>query len=134
MREPIILIVEDEPRVCDLLAAILSEAGIRHILKAPNGETALNLMKNAPPDLVLTDLNMPGMSGLELIVTLRRLHPKLPIVVTSGSITPELTEGSNAWGVDRWLRKPFKIDEIRQIAWDLMHKPESTTDAQGPRQ
>jgi CheY-like chemotaxis protein len=80
-----ILIVEDDPSTRKVTQRVLAKAGYS-ILEAPNGEEALDLLANNPGgiDLVLTDLMMPGISGIDLAARLAELKPDLPVIMMSG--------------------------------------------------
>ena len=65
-------------------------------------------------DLVVTDFNMPGLSGLEVARELARVRPGLPVVITSGYINEELQAGARSAGVRHLLYKPNTVDELCQ--------------------
>ena len=111
---PTILIVEDEARMRRLLELDLGEAGFQ-TLSAPDAETALNLLAKEHIDLVLTDLKLPGMSGLELLQAAKRSHTALPFIVMTayGSIETAV-EAMKAGAVD-YVLKPFSLAEIRMV-------------------
>src|SRR5256885_1266341 len=75
-----VLVVEDSATQALQIRLLLEEAGFEVGLAA-NGLEALQVIPHEPPDLVLTDLDMPGMTGLELVETLRREHPSLPAIL-----------------------------------------------------
>jgi CheY-like chemotaxis protein len=83
-----ILIVDDDPAVRTTLGMFLMSAG-HDVATADNGITAVAHLSSTVPDLLVTDLNMPLMSGIELISHLRSLHPKVPIVAMSGDYLGE---------------------------------------------
>ena len=111
---PTILIVEDEARMRRLLELDLGEGGF-HTLAAGDAETALSLLSKEHVDLVLTDLKLPGMSGLELLHTARRQYPNLPMIVMTayGSIETAV-EAMKAGAVD-YVLKPYSLAEIRMV-------------------
>ena len=83
----VLLVADDDAEICLILKRILSRAGFT-VLTAPDGETALHMAVTHTPDVVLSDLDMPGMTGLQLCQTLRR-HPGLhdvPVALLSGSL------------------------------------------------
>ncbi|WP_237217045.1 response regulator, partial [Falsiroseomonas oryziterrae] len=84
-RPPCALIVDDEPLVREILAAELAERGW-DVRQAPGGEAALELLQDEAPDVLITDLAMPGMNGLALIRAARRLRPGLPAVLLTGLV------------------------------------------------
>jgi CheY-like chemotaxis protein len=82
-RKPTILIVDDEPVTRTLLAQIFTNIG-HTVSTAHDGFSALKLMRTNTPDIVLSDLNMPGMSGFELLSVLRRRLPGIFVIASSG--------------------------------------------------
>ncbi len=83
-RKPTILIVDDEPATRTLLAQIFTNMG-HTVSTAHDGFSALKLMRTNTPDIVLSDLNMPGMSGFELLSVLRRRLPGIFAIASSGA-------------------------------------------------
>jgi CheY-like chemotaxis protein len=81
--KPQILIVDDEPSVRECLGLFLMSAGYE-VATAENGASAVSQLKQAIPHLIVTDLNMPQMSGIELISHVRSHHPSIAIVAMSG--------------------------------------------------
>jgi CheY-like chemotaxis protein len=102
-----ILLVEDEVALRAIAARSLERGGFR-VLQAPGGIAALELMdQQEPPDLVLTDLRMPGMGGAELARRLRERWPALPILFMSGySVEDVLQQGVSGLGA-AMIQKPF---------------------------
>lgn len=80
-----VLIVDDEPLIQDLMSPILTGLGCS-IRCAKDGVTALARIGEASPDVLLSDLNMPGMSGFELLSIVRRSFPEIYVIATSGSV------------------------------------------------
>ena len=77
----------------------------------------------APVDLVVTDLNMPDRSGLDLAADLRALHPDLPVVLSSGCVTPDLEAAAHRVGIRGILDKPTTADELATVLGRLLPKP-----------
>jgi CheY-like chemotaxis protein len=86
---PSCIIVEDEPDTRLLLSQILSMRGYS-VRSAEDGFAALELIRNAVPDVLLSDLNMPGMSGFELLSVVRRLYPQIHVIATSAAYSGTL--------------------------------------------
>ena len=82
---PTILVVDDEPAIRDLVSVLLEDAGYT-VCSAPDGLAAVEAVARDSPDLVITDLYMPGLDGLGLIARLRSERPHLPIVVLSAAL------------------------------------------------
>jgi CheY-like chemotaxis protein len=103
-----ILIAEDDPLNRVLLATFLEEAGYR-VGVAANGMQALKLIREGMPDLVITDVNMPEMNGLELCRRLRSHHKlaRIPIIMLSGLTAPPEILAGYAEGADDYVGKPI---------------------------
>ncbi|MCY3762598.1 MAG: response regulator [Gemmatimonadetes bacterium] len=110
-----ILLGDEDPEVRFALGMLLREAG-HEILEADRCSAVLETAAEKRPDLVVTDVNMAGMSGVELIEQLRKARPGIPVIAMTGGgmhQTPDLaaTLAANA-GADRVLQKPFGNDEL----------------------
>ncbi len=105
-----ILVVDDEPQITRVLRTTLSGQGY-DIRAANDGETALEVMKDWPPDLVITDLSMPNMDGLELCRRLR-LSTQIPILVLSVRGEEKTKVQALDAGADDYVTKPFGIEEL----------------------
>jgi DNA-binding response OmpR family regulator len=79
----VVLVVDDEAVIADTLAMILEQSGVRALV-AYDGKSALEIANTVPPDLLLTDVAMPGMSGIDLAVAIRHTLPKCKILLFSG--------------------------------------------------
>lgn len=78
-----VLIIDDEESVCTVLSRMVERFGCR-ARWATNGADGLEMLSTAPPDIVLLDLQMPGMTGPEVLAALRRTHPTLPVIIVTG--------------------------------------------------
>lgn len=105
-----ILIVDDDHLVRDLLHATLS-FGEQEIVEAPDGPTAFAAFKNAPPDVVILDLDLPDMSGLEVLQRLKAEGAKAPFIVLTGSGRGR-EEALRSAGAAGYLTKPFSPLEL----------------------
>ena len=83
-----LIVVDDEPITRASFCSIFSQLGYS-VRAAEDGFTALALMREFRPDILLSDLNMPGMSGFELLSVVRRLHPTVHVIATSGAFSGE---------------------------------------------
>ncbi|MFK7848410.1 MAG: response regulator [Rhodothermales bacterium] len=106
-----ILIVEDEDELRNALRRTLEMNGYEVTL-ASDGRQGLEEIASNKPDIVLTDIFMPGMEGLETIRTLATKYPELPVVVMTGSLDPLFIELSLRFGALKGLNKPFSADEL----------------------
>ncbi len=106
-----ILIVDDDQNVLQVLEARLQSSGF-HIFKAVNGLDALRLLKDNKIDLMISDMKMPGMSGMEVLTKARVLNPGLPIIfLTAYGTIPDAVKAVKAGAVD-YLAKPFDGREL----------------------
>jgi DNA-binding NtrC family response regulator len=109
-----ILIVEDEAKMRRLLEINLGEEGYK-IISAPDAETGLKLLASESVDLILTDLKLPGMSGLDLLQTVKQQHPALPVVVMTAFGTVETAVDAMKAGATDYVLKPFSLAEMRMV-------------------
>lgn len=109
-----ILIVDDDPDVHQLLKLAL-RADDREIHSAFNGLEGLRRVETEPWDLVLTDVLMPGMDGLELLEKIHRLNPTIRVVVMTVASTAENIVSGLRENAFAWFAKPFTIDSVREM-------------------
>lgn len=107
-----ILIVDDAGPVVILCVNILQSLG--YAVKGANrGETALELVRNEPFDLMLVDYRMPGMDGFQVYEAARAIRPELAFLLVTAHGTPEVTRKALDLGFRGVLLKPFTSDELR---------------------
>jgi len=107
-----ILVIDDDPEMRAALHDTLMAAG-HTVLLAEDGRVGMNLQARSPADLVVTDIYMPDKEGLEVIRTLRRHRPRVPIIAISGR--PDLMSAlflAERMGAVRTLEKPFQPSEF----------------------
>ena len=109
-----ILIVEDEPRMRRLLELDLSEAGYQTFSSA-DAEKGLDLLRREHIDLVLTDLKLPGLGGLEFLQAAKRLNGALPVVVMTAYGSVETAVEAMKAGASDYVLKPFALAEMRLV-------------------
>jgi DNA-binding NtrC family response regulator len=110
---PHILIVDDEPATSWALAEGLSDDGFT-IDTFRTAEEAWTWLKNGRSDLVISDLRLPGMSGLELARKLRRGRRAQPVIIVTAYGTPEVMSELRRAGVADCFHKPFAMDGLRR--------------------
>lgn len=108
---PNILIVEDEPKMLRLLELNLSEEGYTP-RTAQDAESGLKLLRQERIDLVLTDLKLPGMDGLEFLQAVKRSNAHLPVIVMTAYGTVETAVEAMKAGASDYVLKPFSMEEI----------------------
>ncbi len=114
-RLPRVLLVDDDGRIRNVLQWVLTQAGFE-VMLAESGDRALEMFCEGDSiDVILTDLEMPGMHGSELIRAIRRLDDRVPIVVLTGGASGGLPEGAS-----HRLDKPAKVDVLVEVLRDLI--------------
>jgi DNA-binding NtrC family response regulator len=111
---PTILIIEDEAKMRRLLELNLGDDGFK-TLSAGDAETGLKLIASEPVHLVLTDLKLPGMSGLEFLHAAKQQNPALPIVVMTAFGSVETAVEAMKAGASDYVLKPFSLAEMRMV-------------------
>jgi DNA-binding NtrC family response regulator len=135
---PAILIVEDEAKMRRLLELNLGDDGFT-TLSAEDAETGLKLLRDNPVDLVLTDLKLPGMNGLEFLQTIKREDAALPVVVMTAFGSVETAVEAMKAGASDYVLKPFSLTEMRIVIHkeldvrDLREENRSLREALGKR-
>ncbi len=109
-----ILIVDDEPNICNLLRELLSRQDY-HIDTCLNGQDALAKTRDDRYDMVISDLKMPGISGIDLIKSIKAVSPNTAAVLVTGYATVETAVKALRYGADDYLTKPFNIEELRKV-------------------
>lgn len=108
-----ILIVDDERSILDSLEGILADEGYR-VMKAENGAQAMNLIKGANPDLVLLDIWMPGMDGIETLQAIHEFRKDVEVIVMSGHGNIESAVKATKLGAFDYIEKPLSLDSVIQ--------------------
>ncbi len=109
-----ILIVEDEAKMRRLLELNLGEDGF-HTLSSEDAETGLKLLRENPVNLVVTDLKLPGMDGLEFLHAVKRHNPAMPVVVMTAFGSVETAVDAMKAGAADYVLKPFSLNEMRMV-------------------
>lgn len=110
-----ILLVEDQNSCAMLLTLILEQQSLQ-VHRARDGQEALKMMETFDVEGVITDLFMPDMDGLAFLDAIQPLIKRVPVIVVTGSNTPEVNEKLSLLGVEHVFKKPIMDDDITQIA------------------
>ena len=105
-----ILLVDDEEGTQLLYREVLEEDGYE-VYSALTGEDALQKLKIVSPDLVILDINMPGMNGIEVLRKIKEKNPSMPVVLNTGY--HEYKQDSSAWVSDDYIVKSVDFDELK---------------------
>ncbi|MDO8555258.1 MAG: response regulator [bacterium] len=120
MKKLQILVVDDDRGCREITAEMLFELGNHEVTIAVNGQRALALVDLCHFDIMVTDRQMPGMFGEELICRAKKIRPSIKTVLMTGDdLSPEITAAINAAGTDAVLQKPFLMADLRKILEEL---------------
>jgi two-component system chemotaxis response regulator CheY len=116
-----VLTVDDSPSIRQMIKVVLAPAG-HTVIEAGDGAQGLEKAKASRMDLVITDLNMPIMNGLELIRALRKLPALtgLPIVFLTTESNDAIKQEAKAAGATGWITKPFKPEQLLAVVSKLV--------------
>ena len=114
-----ILVVDDDNVMHNLLSTFIRELG-HQSHSVYNGTDAFQAVQDQPFDLVLTDVRMPGMDGLELLQKIREHDPNLPVVVITGHGDPEMEDQAKALGAHNFFIKPIGLRQFMQLVQDIL--------------
>jgi DNA-binding NtrC family response regulator len=109
-----VVVIDDEAGIRRTVEIVLTRAGYE-VLLAANGNEGMRLCRETAPDLVITDIHMPGADGFETIACLRTVYPGLPVIAISGGDATERLEllgSASLLGAVSSLRKPFTVREL----------------------
>jgi DNA-binding response OmpR family regulator len=112
-----ICLIDDDVVVLEALALGLRDAGFA-VLTAPGAVAGLDLIQRGGTDAIVTDMNMPGTSGAQLIAEARASWPDTPIIAISGAPAPggqSMLDAARALGADALLLKPFRVAELKEV-------------------
>ena len=106
-----ILLVDDEEGIQLLYREEFVDEGYR-VVPALNGKQALEKFSIDLPDLVILDINMPGMNGIEVLRQMKEQHPEVPVILCSAY--PEYKEDLGAWASEKYIVKSANMDELKE--------------------
>lgn len=116
-----LLLVDDNVDILELLSDLLTELGF-DVITARSGEAALLRVEKQDPDLILLDIDMPGISGIEVCRQLKANHETsaIPVIILSGTIEDNLWKDAQNAGCDRLISKPPDVEELETTIQDLL--------------
>ncbi len=125
------------PKVLIIDDVDFARATIRHILEredyeiieAENGREALKQIERQRPDLVLLDILMPEMEGLETLRAIARFDPLIPVVAMTGALNAPFLKAALRLGATKGLYKPFNRDALLQTITEVLHTPADSSDS-----
>ncbi len=123
-----ILIIEDDEEMRGLLKDALHDEGVQ-AESAENGSEAFRKLAREPFDLVITDVQMPGLTGLEILPGIKKLQPESLIIVMTAFGSEEVQRKSLDGGAAAYLEKPLHIDRLKQLIHEMASTREATETA-----
>jgi len=123
-----ILVVDDERSMRDFLKILLVKEGYK-VKTAPGGIQALEAIKEQSFDLVISDIRMDGMDGLELLNSVKEKHPSLPVVMITAFASPDDAVFAMKNGAFDYISKPFNVDEIKSVILSATSKSKQRAEA-----
>ena len=128
-----VLVVDDDESLRRVLEYNLAEEGYR-VVTAPDGSAGLRAFQEGSIDLVLSDVRMPDMDGLELLTRLKAMHPELPVVMLTAHGTIDSAVEAMKLGAFDYLTKPFNRNQLKSVARKALQLAELTTENRHLRQ
>ena len=122
-----VLYVEDNPVNLDLVIRFLADYPDIDVLSSSNAEDGLLMIKNQPPDLILLDINLPGMSGYEMLADLKgnEQSNKIPVVALTSNVMMQDIENGFDSGFDDYLTKPLDLEIFRMTVLGFLGMKDS---------
>ncbi len=114
-----LLIVDDNEGVRHLVARWLERAGFA-VQEAGDGEEAVEMIRREAPDIVLADIRMPKIDGIELARMIKAEYPRVKIILMTAYSSPQTIAQARREGVDDYLEKPFTKDQVERIAREAL--------------
>jgi len=114
-----LLVVDDEPIVGKRLKQVFGKIGFE-IETYTDSAAALAAIAEKPFDIVVTDLKMEGIDGIEVLKRVRTMNPKTRVIIITGYASPDTAELAQQEGVFAFLAKPFRLDELKQVIYRAM--------------
>src|SRR3972149_4461225 len=122
-----ILIVDDEKGIRDFLEIMLKKEGYKTAV-AVSGEDAIKLFNNSSYDLVISDVRMKGMSGVELLKSIKEINPEIVVLMITAYASVDTAIDAMKAGAYDYITKPFKIDEVKHIIRNALDKKRLETE------
>jgi two-component system response regulator PilR (NtrC family) len=116
-----ILVVDDERSMREMLCILLEREGYEAV-EAKNADDALQLFETSLFDLVISDIQMPGQNGIELLARIKKLAPEVPVLMITAFATAEQAVAAIKLGAFHYFTKPFNNDEIRALIRNALEK------------
>jgi two-component system response regulator (stage 0 sporulation protein F) len=125
-----LLIVDDQNGIRILLMEVFSSEGYE-TFQASNGKLALEIVKNVSPDLVLLDMKIPGMDGLDILKHIKSIDPSIKVIMMTAYGELDMIKEATDLGAIMHFTKPFDIDELRNAVNSHLRTPKNNSYALG---
>jgi DNA-binding response OmpR family regulator len=127
---PRILVVDDDHATVDLIRQYFASAGYR-VEFAHHGGDALTLIQHEPPDVVLLDITMPGMNGVEVLERIAALHAALPVIIVTARSDRALAAQARAMGAFEYITKPFEFSYLAHVVSAALTRSDEGLNGEG---
>jgi CheY-like chemotaxis protein/two-component sensor histidine kinase len=116
-----VLYVDDDPAMLLMVKSLLEHTGYRvTTIEHPREAAALLRARSADFDLVVTDFNMPELTGMDLAIEVARIRPNLPVVISSGYVSDEMREAAQRAGVRGLMQKEYTLEQLAEIVHSVL--------------
>jgi two-component system NtrC family response regulator len=116
-----ILIVDDEEDLTwSISKRIAKDRNILEVICANSGNRALKMLSEFKVDLIITDLRMPGIHGLQLLNEIKIRYPHIQIIVMTAHGSVEVREAIRRWGQTGYIEKPFEMNDLRELIYSFL--------------
>lgn len=112
-----ILVIDDEKGICDFFKKVLTKEGYK-VLAALSGQSGLTIVKREKPDMVLLDLKMPGMDGIEVLREIKKIDKNIVVIILTAYGTMETARVAMRLGAFDYLTKPFDLEYVKAVVKD----------------
>jgi CheY-like chemotaxis protein len=120
-----LLIVDDNEGVRHLVSRWLERAGFT-VQEAKDGAEAVEMVRKDPPDIILADIRMPKIDGIELARIIKNEYPQMKIILMTAYSSPQTIAQARREGVDDYLEKPFTKDQVERITMEVLSAGQQT--------
>ena len=117
-----LLIIDDESEIVDQVKEYFEEEGFR-VLTAETGGEGIQILKKEHPDILVLDMKLPDMSGLQVLKTAKEKSPLTKIIAVTGYVDQMMMDQAEELGRDIFLQKPFDLEKLRTVVDKLVNVP-----------
>lgn len=113
------LVVDDEIEICDFLKTFFEDRSYK-VLTALDGETALKVIEQEKPSIVLLDIKMPGLDGMEVLKRIKTFHPATKVIMVTAIETRDKIDEATRLGADNYITKPLSLEYLESDVKDKL--------------